>query len=154
MPAVPLGLLLFSGAITPAICEEWFFSWVCDGILRRFWYVERTVLGSACLLALMHVLTSTCFPLSDCCHPCLWVSCWGLVAWRTGSLWPGVLLHVVIMAYCFRVGHFKAELTELGIGVEEGGHLPITWLAGGLLCSVVGTLLFRPFAARTRELLI
>ncbi len=25
LPAVPLGLLLFSGAITPAICEEWFF---------------------------------------------------------------------------------------------------------------------------------
>ncbi len=141
MPAVPLGLLLFSGAITPAICEEWFFRGFVMASLRGFgkW---SAVLGSAVLFALMHVLTSNVLSLERLLPSLFMGIVLGLVAWRTCSLWPGVILHACHNGFLLSIGHFKAELTKLGIGVEEGGHLPITWLAGGSLATVLGIVLF------------
>ncbi len=57
MQKMPLGLVLFSGAITPAICEEWFFRGFVMSSLRQYgkW---PAIWGSAVLFALMHVLTS------------------------------------------------------------------------------------------------
>ena len=140
MPAVPLGLLLFSGAITPAICEEWFFRGFVMAALRRFG-MWSAVLGSAILFALMHVLTSNVLSLERLLPSLFMGVVLGLIAWRTGSLWPGVLLHACHNGFLLSIGHFKTELTKLGIGVEEGGHLPATWLVGGLIASVVGLLL-------------
>lgn len=142
MPVVPLGLLLFSGAITPAICEEWFFRGFVMASLRRFgmWYA---VLGSAILFALMHVLTSNVLSLERLLPSLQMGIVLGWIAWRTGSIWPGVLLHACHNGFLLSLGHFKAEITKLGIGVEEGGHLPVTWLAGGAVACLVGALLLK-----------
>lgn len=140
LPAVPLGLLLFSGAITPAICEEWFFRGFVMASLRKFgrW---SAVLGSAVLFALMHVLTSNVLSLERLLPSLFMGVVLGMIAWHTGSLWPGVLLHACHNGLLLSLGHFKAEITKLGIGVEEGGHLPVTWLAGGAIACAVGALL-------------
>ncbi len=140
LQSLPLGLLLFSGAITPAICEEWFFRGFVMSALRRFgkW---NAVLGSAALFALMHVLTSNVLSLERLLPSLFMGVVLGLVAWRTGSLWPGVLLHACHNGFLLAIGHFKDAVTKLGIGVEENEHLPITWLAGAVLASLLGGLL-------------
>ena len=140
MPAVPLGLLLFSGAITPALCEEWFFRGFVMSSLRRFG-MWSAVLGSAFLFALMHVLTSNILSLERLLPSLFMGVALGLVAWRTGSLWPGVILHACHNGFLLSLGHFKNALAERGFGLEEGTHLPATWLAGGMLATVVGVLL-------------
>ncbi len=93
LQSLPLGLLLFSGAITPAICEEWFFRGFVMSALRRFgkW---NAVLGSAALFALMHVLTSNVLSLERLLPSLFMESCWG---W-----WPGVLARFGQAFFCMR----------------------------------------------------
>lgn len=146
MQTLPLSLLLFAGAITPAICEEWFFRGFVMASLRRFG-MWNAVLGSAFLFALMHVLTSNALSLERLLPSFQMGIALGLIAWRTGSLWPGVLLHACHNGFMLSLIHFKAEISELGIGVEERAHLPITWLAGGVLACVIGALLLSIRAA-------
>ncbi|MCC6511534.1 MAG: CPBP family intramembrane metalloprotease [Pirellulaceae bacterium] len=142
MPSVPLALLLFTGALTPAICEEWFFRGFVMSALRRFGFATA-VIGSALLFGLMHVLTSNVLSLERLLPSLFMGLVLGMIAWRTKSLWPGVWLHAGHNGLLLSIGHYKAELTELGIGVQEGGHLPIAWLAGGALAIAVGSLLIR-----------
>ena len=57
----------------------------------------------------------------------------GWVRYRTGSVWPCMLLHAVHNGFVLCVVHWRDSLAERGFGFEETAHLPITWLiVGGL----------------------
>lgn len=137
LPEIPLSLLLFCFAITPAICEEWFFRGFVMSSLRRMGSAAA-VIGSATLFALMHVLTSNMLSLERFLPSMFMGLALGWVAWRTGVLWPGVVLHACHNGLLLSVGHFKEQLKGLGIGLEEGEHLPSLWLGGAILATLVG----------------
>lgn len=137
LPEIPLGLLLFAGALTPAVCEEWFFRGYVLAALRRFGFATA-VIGSALLFGLMHVLTSNMLSLERLLPSTFMGLVLGLVAWKTQSLWPGVVLHTAHNGLLLSVGHFRLQLQEWGIGLEEDSHLPALWLLGGLVAAVMG----------------
>jgi sodium transport system permease protein len=93
------------------------------------------------LFALMHVLTSNILSLERFLPSLFMGLVLGMIAWKSHSLWPGVLLHALHNGFLLSVGHFKTQLQEWGIGLQEHSHLPVTWLSGGLIASVVGLLL-------------
>ena len=140
LPEVPLALILFTGALTPAICEEWFFRGFVLSSLRRFGFATAVV-GSALLFGMMHVLTSNMLSVERLLPSTFMGLVLAVVAWKSGSLWPGVLLHALHNGLLLAVGHFKAQLQEWGIGLQEGTHLPVAWLAGGLIAIIVALLL-------------
>lgn len=152
LPEIPLALLLFTGAVTPALCEEWFFRGFVMSSLRRAG-TGAAIVGSALLFALMHVLTSNILSLERFLPSLFMGLVLGLVAWKSQSLWPGVILHALHNGFLFSVGHFKTQLHEWGIGLEENSHLPLSWLAGGVLASIVGLFLIvirRPLQREAR----
>jgi ABC-2 type transport system permease protein/sodium transport system permease protein len=65
----------------------------------------------------------------------------GFVAVRTGSIWPGMLLHALHNGLLLSMGYYKDQLERLGILVEEQQHLPTEWLIGGGLALATGMLL-------------
>lgn len=149
LPEIPLALILFTGAITPAICEEWFFRGFVLASLRRFG-ATTAIVGSALLFGMMHVLTSNMLSLERFLPSVFMGLVLGLVAWRCGALWPGIALHALHNGLLLSIGHFRAQLEAWGIGLEENAHLPLTWLAGGLVAIVVGLALLLSPAASPR----
>ncbi len=140
LPTVPIQLLLLTGAITPAICEEWFFRGFVMSSLRKFGALWA-VIGSALLFGLMHVLTSNMLSVERMLPSTFMGLVLGLVAWKTGSLWPGIALHALHNGLLLSVGHGKSYLEKLGIGLEENSHLPALWLLCGSAATIIGMVL-------------
>jgi membrane protease YdiL (CAAX protease family) len=85
--AVPFILFI---AIVPGITEELFFRGYMQRRLLQRWPAWVAILVTSILFAIMHLdprQITYVFPIG------LWL---GVVAWRTGSVWPGMLCHAFL----------------------------------------------------------
>jgi sodium transport system permease protein len=147
LPQSSLWVVLFAGALTPALCEEWFFRGFVMSAFRPLgkW---PAIVFSALLFGLMHVLTSNVVAVERFFPSAGMGLVLGWVAWRTGSLLPGVILHALHNGFLLSVGYYKDTLLEWGLGVQEGMHLPLAWLAGGVVASALGFVILHWTTAR------
>jgi ABC-2 type transport system permease protein/sodium transport system permease protein len=128
--SLPLGLILVTLAIVPAIFEELCFRGFIFGALRTRLTAIWTIVASALLFGVFHeilspgrLLPSTFLGLAL-----------GWVRWRSGSVWPCMLLHIMNNGLLMTISHYREDLQARGWGVEEQTHLPFTWHA----CAVAG----------------
>lgn len=135
--ALPLPMILFVFAITPAVCEEVLFRGFVLSSLNKYSRLWAILLSSL-LFGLMHVLTSNVLAVERFLPTTFMGLLLGWVAVRTGSLWPGMILHAMHNGLLLSVSHFQEELKEMQILVEEGKHLPQLWLIGGAIALVAG----------------
>ncbi len=131
-------LILFSLALVPAACEEWLFRGYLFAALQRSTSAGRAIWVSALLFGLFHVVVGS--PASP--ERFLPSTFLGLVlgwlAWRSGSVLPGILLHVSHNGLLLMLAYYRDWLIERGWGVQEQQHLPATWLIASLLALAVG----------------
>ena len=138
LKAVPLPLVVGCLAVVPAVCEEFAFrGFVLTGLQRRFG-AARAVVATAAVFGAFHVLKDLG----------LWERFVGsallglLLGWvrvRTGSLWPGVLLHATNNALILTVASYENRVGEwFGTTVEDGQHLPPAVLATAAGLALVG----------------
>lgn len=139
LQALPLWFVLFVFAMTPAICEEFLFRGFVLSSLHKYSTTWAVVL-SALLFGLMHVLTSNVLAVERFLPTTLIGLILGFVALRTGSLWPGMLLHALHNGLLLTMSHYSEKLKTMKILVEEGEHLPIAWLIVGGLAGCLGLL--------------
>lgn len=146
---LPLWMVLFVFAITPAVCEEFLFR---GFVLSAFHRSSRTwaVIVSALMFGLMHVLTSNILAIERFLPTTFMGLILGFVAVRTGSIWPGMLLHALHNGLLLTLGYFQEEVEKFGLFVEEGTHLPQDWLVGGGIAFLMGIGLFW-ISARARK---
>lgn len=121
-------ILLICLAAAPALFEELFFR----GFLFRAWRKPLGPAGVIITTSLVfgafhvisgHQLTPERFMPSTFLGLVL-----GFVAYRTGSIWPGVLLHFCNNGLLLMMAYYKDSLAERGFGVQEQSSLPIAWL--------------------------
>jgi sodium transport system permease protein len=124
---LPLPLVLFAFAITPAICEEFLFRGFVLGSLNRYSAVWA-VLISSIMFGLMHVLTSNVLAIERFLPTTFMGLLLGVIAVRTKSIWPGMLLHSLHNGLLLCMSHYSDELKRWNILVEEDRHLPESWL--------------------------
>lgn len=149
LAAIPFPLRLLVFAVMPAVTEELFFrGYLLQGLVRGWGRWPAILLGGA-IFGLFHVFTQGLsferFLPSTILGVCL-----GWVCLRTGSVGPGMLLHVLHNGLLLALSEYSDELKSAGIGVQEQSHLPAAWLivAGGMVvASWFGLLRVRP--ART-----
>lgn len=134
---LPLVFVLFVFAITPAVCEEFFFRGFVLGSLHRLSNVMAVVISSV-LFGLMHVLTSNVLMIERFLPTALIGVLLAIIALRTGSIWPGIIFHALHNGLQFTLNHFREELAKWDYMVEEGSHLPTTWLIAGVVATAVG----------------
>jgi ABC-2 type transport system permease protein/sodium transport system permease protein len=120
--ALPPEVLLATVAVVPAVVEELFFRGYLFTALERSLRPRNVILLSAVLFGLFHVLMTDVLVPEKVIPTTLMGLALGWVRWRSGSIWPGVLLH---MAYNGSVVLFALGSVP-GIPPE---HLPWTWLA-------------------------
>jgi len=144
LATVPLGVKLAALAIAPAICEELFFRGFLQTSLRQRYQTAVAVVVSAVLFGLFHIIVRDALFLERMIPSTLMGLILGLMLERSGSVLPGMLLHVLHNGLLISIAHYEQELTRLGIGMEERRHLPAGWLAGiGLVVAMGGFVLWR-----------
>jgi ABC-2 type transport system permease protein/sodium transport system permease protein len=132
--AMPLGLVLVTLAVVPAVFEELCFRGFLVSSLRTVVSAGWAAVVAAILFGLFHevispgrLMTSTFIGLVL-----------GWVRIRAGSVLPCIVMHAVHNGLLLSINHWQKELAAHGWGVEEQSHLPIEWLAMSALGIVIG----------------
>jgi ABC-2 type transport system permease protein/sodium transport system permease protein len=134
---LPLWMVLFVFALTPAVCEEFLFRGFVLSSLHRYSATWAIVL-SAMLFGLMHVLTSNVLAIERFLPSTFMGIILGWLALRTGSIFPGIIVHMLHNGLLLTASHYQKQLESWKILVEEGSHLPVAWLLAGAICLAIG----------------
>src|SRR6185437_4774488 len=135
----PLFLLLVI-AVLPAVLEELFIRGYLFSALLGVLRPWPTILIAAALFALFHLILAGVLAVERFLPSLLLGIVLGWVCWKTGSLWPGMLLHALNNGCVVLLGYYQSRLVESGWLASGQEHLPITWLTIAALGSVVGIL--------------
>ncbi|QDV68260.1 ABC-2 family transporter protein [Rosistilla carotiformis] len=136
--AIPWPVKLLTLAAVPAICEEFFFrGFLLSGFLRngKPWVA---IVATAGLFGLFHVIVRDSLLFERFLPSSLMGLVLGFVCYRTGSLYPGIVLHALHNGILVSMSHFEKKLLELGIGVESQSHLPLLVMGAAVLMIVAG----------------
>ncbi|WP_235034218.1 ABC transporter permease subunit/CPBP intramembrane protease [Roseiconus lacunae] len=134
----PAWLLIACLALTPAVIEEFCFRGFLFTSLRNILSPWRTIFATAVLFGLFHVITGNTLLVERFLPTTLLGIILGWLAFRTGSVWPGVLMHFTHNALLELVAKYQDQLTFLGDGSADQWHLPMTWLASLSLVTLAG----------------
>jgi sodium transport system permease protein len=121
--AIGLGIMILG--IVPAILEEIFFRGFLFNALKARSGPWVTIGVSAILFGVTHVILGGALGMERLVPSLVLGLILGLICWHSGSLWPGMVLHICHNSIL------------LGAGVEE---IPGTWVALGSLGAAIGTL--------------
>jgi sodium transport system permease protein len=162
------GLLTVVPFVAAAAFEEFFFRGFLFQALRRVTGPAFTIAATALLFALTHVALGGALGLGQFLPSALLGLVLGVVCWLSGSVWPGLIMHVCHNALMvaltqggFLQGHtlplpvLATEVASLmgailGPGPllavtllfpEAGDGVPATWLGAGALASAAALLL-------------
>ncbi len=139
--SIPLWLILITGAIAPGLAEEFFFRGFVLSAFQTKLSGRRSVIASAILFGVFHIVSGSVLSLERFLPSTILGLAIGTVAWRTGSLWPGMILHAVHNALVFSAGRFTEEQLTTFLGIEPGStsrHLPLFWIATGTTAVLSG----------------
>ncbi|WP_417730925.1 ABC transporter permease subunit/CPBP intramembrane protease [Rosistilla oblonga] len=139
--AIPWPLKLLTLAVVPAVCEEFFFrGFLLSGFLRngKPWVA---IVATAGLFGLFHVIVRDSLLFERFLPSSLMGLVLGVVCYRCGSLYPGIVLHAFHNGILVSMSHFEKSLLARGIGVEAQSHLPLLVLLAAVLLIAAGAAL-------------
>ena len=105
-------------AITPAICEELLFRGYVQRQAERSMGIAGGVLFSGIIFGLYHLRLSQALPL------CVLGIYLAWLVWRTGSLWPAIIVHFVNNAIAIAMGAYISRDAELDMADLEQMDVP------------------------------
>jgi ABC-2 type transport system permease protein/sodium transport system permease protein len=151
--AVPWMLIVVTLAIVPAVFEECFFRGWLFTSLRSIMRPLGTIVAAAVMFGLFHVVAAQVLAVERFLPSTFLGLVLGWVRYRTGSVWPCILLHAVHNGLLLSITYWQDALQQRGIGVEEAVHLPATWLlvAGGVAAVGVALLVMSTRVSCSRE---
>ena len=88
-PALAVPWVLFI-ALAPGLCEETLFRGYVQRRLIERWPAGAAILVTSLIFAIFHIMPHAvvfAFPIG------IWL---GILAWKSGSVWPGVICHATI----------------------------------------------------------
>ena len=113
-----VGFNLAMLALVPAICEELLFRGYAQRQFERGLGPTSAILLSGIIFGLYHLRLSQVLPLSA-----LGIFMAYLV-WRTGSLWPAVIVHFANNAFSVLLANYAANQSDMGIDSLETMEVP------------------------------
>ncbi|MGV3484730.1 MAG: ABC transporter permease subunit/CPBP intramembrane protease [Planctomycetaceae bacterium] len=134
----PTWLVLVSLALTPAIVEELCFRGYLFSALRSILSPWRTIVVSSALFGVFHVLTGSFLLLERFFPTAIMGLFLGWLAWRSGSVYPGMVLHAVHNGFLNLVAINKDRFANLGLASDDTSHLPLSWLAIAGVIGLIG----------------
>ena len=141
----PFPLVLVALAVVPAMAEEWLFRGFVFSALRQRLSSWAAVFASGGLFGLFHLVATDALAIER-FLPSAFLGCFlAFVCWKSGSVLPGMLLHVLHNGVALALMRFREELQQSGWIPGEllrehtvPAHVPWPWLAGAAVCVAVG----------------
>ncbi len=151
---VPFAVRLISIAAVPAIFEELCFRGFLLGAVRRRTAPWLAVVLTALAFGFFHILVGGTLAIERLVPSTLLGLVLGWIALRTGSVFPGMVFHILNNGAIVTLAEFEQTLKDRGWDVSDQHHLPPAWLAVSVAGLVVGLVLVwlgssKPVAARS-----
>ncbi|MGM0488245.1 MAG: ABC transporter permease subunit/CPBP intramembrane protease [Planctomycetota bacterium] len=127
--AVPPLVLILLLAVIPAVMEEFFFRGYLFQGLRGACGERATILVSALLFGLFHVLSPSALTPVRFLPSTLLGLVLGWVCYRTRSVLPCMLLHACHNGLLVLMVLQRHAMTPLGWNLRQSQHIPLSWLA-------------------------
>lgn len=128
-PALAVPWVLFI-ALAPGFCEETLFRGYMQRRLIERWPAGVAILVTSLIFAIFHIMPHAvlfAFPIG------VWL---GIMAWKSGSIWPGVICHAVINGLwnIYHIGVYLGVFSELPpSALIVGGVIGVAAFAGALV---------------------
>jgi sodium transport system permease protein len=135
---LPLMLVLLSLAVAPGFCEEIVFRGMLFRGLEREFSPKAAWIWSSLLFGAFHMVSGNALTIERFLPSVLLGFFLGGLRMRTGSLLPGMFMHVLSNGLLLCAAYYRDELMEAGWGMTESEHLPATWLVGATVAVVLG----------------
>ena len=129
-----LGFNLLVLALTPALCEELLFRGYVQRQAERGGGIVFGLLFSGIVFGLYHLRLSQAIPLCALGIYLAWL------VWRTGSLWPAIVVHFSNNAIAIVTGAYIARRPDMDVADLESLDIPWYVVAIGLV--VFGAIVF------------
>ncbi len=141
LQSAPLWQLVLVLALVPAVCEELAFRGFVLSGFRQSGSKWGAILWTAILFGLSHPV------LQQSLVSATLGMVIGLLAWNTGSLWPGAAFHLthnalMVAGESLPAWHARWPALDYFFRPGESGRLEFTWLALGLGSAVAAALLW------------
>jgi ABC-2 type transport system permease protein/sodium transport system permease protein len=130
--------VLIAMALIPGIVEEFFFRGYLYSALAAASRPWSAIIVSALLFGAFHLFLGGSPALERFLPSTLMGLVLALVRWRSGSIWPGVVLHVLHNGLLLSVDLFPATFGSVADAIESTGHIPPIWLLGGAGVAAIG----------------
>ena len=148
--AVPLWARLVALALVPAVCEELFFrGWLFSALAVRCRPLG-TIIMTGVIFGILHVIVRDSVLWERFFPTCFLGLILGVLRWKTGSVLPGIVLHVLHNGLLLYLASAPAWITQWGLDVEGRRHLPMPWLLAAALLTAAGASLI--LTARRKSL--
>jgi ABC-2 type transport system permease protein/sodium transport system permease protein len=141
--------ILLALAVTPAVCEEFFFRGYLFTALARRCRPLTTICATAILFGVFHVVVTSMLSVERLLPSTFLGLMLGWVCWRTGSVLPGMLLHACHNGLLLTIACYREALMERGWGIAEQSHLPATWLTASVICIAAALVLLQLTTRKT-----
>lgn len=135
---VALPIVLSALALVPAVCEEMFFRGYLFAAFSNRSTPRTTIVSSAVVFGLFHVVVTDALAIERLLPSTMLGLVLGLMRHRSGSLWPGIVLHACHNGLLTSASYFQPQLAAAGWGVAEEAHLPAAWLGGSVIVMAIG----------------
>jgi len=136
--SLPVAAIVVAFGIVPAVFEEGFFRGYLFAALRTVGQASTAIIISSVVFGLFHVIAPNPLATERLISSTLTGLVLGWVRWRTGSVYPGMLLHVCHNSLLALLIYYEPALSARGFGVAQESHLPAGWYAVGTLCIAIG----------------
>lgn len=135
---VPPWLMVLTLAATPAVIEELCFRGFLFSALARFLSPIKVIVITSIVFGLFHVVTGNALLIERFVPSTLLGLILGWIAYRTGSVFPGMALHFVHNGLLNLVGHYHKQISWFSEDFDNQTHLPVPWIAGATVIVIVG----------------
>ena len=136
--SVPLALMVVCLGIIPGVCEELFFRGYLLGAFRKSMRSGMAILVCGTLFGLFHVIAAEGATVERLVPSAVLGVILSWIALRTGSVLPGMVMHVIHNSSLLILAHYRDELSNLAIGNVQQQHLPGLWLVASTTAILIG----------------
>ena len=134
-------VLLITFAVAPAVIEELCFRGFLFSALSKALSPARVIVITAVIFGLFHVLTGNALLIERFVPTTLLGLILGWLAYRSGSVIPGMVMHFVHNGLLEMVGYYHEEFDFFGSELDDQAHLPGAWLAVTVALLIVGAII-------------
>ena len=138
---IPVAWTLLCVALIPAVAEELFFRGFLLTVLCTRQSARMAVVTSSIIFGAFHVVVMEGMLLERLLPTTFLGLVLGWLAIRSGSIWPGVLLHAVHNGTVILAAHFQKEIAARGWAFDEQSHVPGWWIVAALIVAGTGVLI-------------